>query len=313
MDEGLDFALRYPFSPGAKKTIEGIMLTERIVELALERIRKSLKGDSSARLVLHESDKKEEIASFAAARMILGHLRNPFLTTRFSVNESKVVRGHLDRERSQKTVDSVAAQFGIAARSEGGKLLLDLPTYLKYSVRDPHYRLVNRRLMNGFVEVNENEKRRLIEDAVKKHVEDIPLVKDPPDMIKEAGKRLISELPKSETRIVVKSGDHPPCIMRLLESMKKHENLPHHARWYLATYLLAINTNEEDIVRLYAALPDFSEKITKYQVAHAKKRGYSVPSCATVMTYGLCCAVCSIGSPINWHTLSKERKETIKR
>lgn len=312
MDGGLDFALKYPFSESARKTIDGISLTERIGDLALERIRKALKGENGPRMVFHETDKKEEIASFAAARMMLGYLRNPFLTTRFAVNESKTVRGYLDRD-DEKTVDAISSQFGIAAKKEGGKLLLDLPTYLKYSVRDPHYRLVNRRLLNGFVEINEGEKKRLIEEAVRKHVEDIPLVKDPPDLIKEAGKKLLAEIPKTESRIVVKAGDHPPCIMRLLESMKKHENLPHHARWYLATYLLAISTPEEEIVKLYAALPDFNEKITKYQVAHAKKKGYSVPSCATVMTYGLCCAVCGIGSPLNWHTLSRERKDSVKR
>jgi len=31
-----------------------------------------------------------------------------------------------------------------------------------------------------------------------------------------------------------------------------------------------------------------------------------------VMTYGLCCAVCRIGSPVNWHTLDDGRKKTIK-
>lgn len=312
MDEGLDFALRYPFSGSAKKAIEGITLTERIIDLGVERIRKALRGDSGARMVFHESDKKEDIASFAAARMILGYLRNPFLTTRFAVNESKTVRGHLDRGDG-RTVDLIAAQFGIATRKDGERLFLDLPTYLRYSVHDPHYRLVNRRIVNGMVEINDSEKKRLIESAVKKYVEDIPIVKNPPDMMKEAGKKLINELPKTESRIVVRAGDHPPCIMKLLESIKKHENLPHHARWYLATYLLAINTAEEDIVKVYTGLPDFNEKVTKYQVAHAKKKGYSVPSCATVMTYGLCCAVCSIGNPLNWHTLSKERKDSVKR
>jgi hypothetical protein len=78
MDEGLDFAVKYPFSDSARKGLEGIQLTDRIVELAVERIKKGIRGDDGARVVFHESDKKEEIASFAAARMILGHLRNPF-------------------------------------------------------------------------------------------------------------------------------------------------------------------------------------------------------------------------------------------
>jgi DNA primase large subunit len=119
-------------------------------------------------------------------------------------------------------------------------------------------------------------------------------------------------MPKSESKITIKVGDHPPCVMKLLEEAKKHENLPHHARWYLATYLLAIGTSEDDIAKIYSDLPDFSEKVTRYQVSHIKKKGYNVPSCSTVMTYGLCCAVCRIGHPMNWHGLSEDRKKSIK-
>ncbi len=311
MKEGLDFAVKYPFSESARKAIEGIALTERIVELAVERIKKSLVGSRSVKMLLHETDKKEEVASFAAARMILGQLRNNFLTNRFAVNEAKKTSDYLGKE-DEEIVNIVASQFGIYTKTEGKRTVIDLPTYVRFSVRDPHYRLINRKLYGGKVEINQNEKKRLIEEAVKKHNESIPLVKDPPELIKKAGERLIAEIPKSESKITVKIGDHPPCIMKLLEEAKKHQNLPHHARWYLATYLLAIGVSEDDITKLYADLPDFNEKITRYQVSHIKKKGYNVPSCATVMTYGLCCAVCRIGNPMNWHNLEEGRKILIK-
>jgi DNA primase large subunit len=311
--EGLDFAVRYPFSDSARKSIEGLVLTERIVDLAYERIMKALSSDKSAKMLLHESDKKEEIASYAAARMILGHLRNNFLTNRFAVNEAKRVSEHLAKE-DEATINAVAAQFGIKTTTEGRKLFIDLPTYVRYCVRDPHYRLINRRLFSGRVEITHKEKERLIEEAVKEHNQEIPLVKDPPDVIKKAGERLLAALPKTENQKLgaVKAGDHPPCIMRLLEEAKKHENLPHHARWYLATYLLSIGMSEDDITKIYSDLPDFSEKVTRYQISHIRKKGYNVPSCSTVMTYGLCCAVCRIGNPMNWHGLDEGRKRSIR-
>ncbi len=310
--DGLEFAVRYPFTPEAKKVIEGTSLTERMVELGLDRVRKALKGESSVRMAFRESDKREEIASFAAARMILGHLRNSFITGKFAVNESKIVRSHLEREE-EGTLKAVASHFGINTTKRKDRMVLDLPTYVKYSPHSPHYRLINRRLVKGSVEVTPAERNRLIEEAVKRHIENIPLVKDPPDIIKQAGKRLVEELPKNKTTITVKSGDHPPCIAKLLESAKKHQNLPHHARWYLATYLLTINMSEEEITAIYSNLPDFSDRVTRYQVAHARKKGYNVPSCATVMSYGLCCAMCRISNPLRWHSLSKDRKEAIKR
>jgi DNA primase large subunit len=310
--EEAEFALRYPFSPQAKTFIEDIELTENIVELGLERIKKALKGENTSRMVIHKAEKKEEIASFAAARMILGHLRNAFMTGKFAVNESKIVRSRLEKD-DEHTVEIVAAFFGIEVKDEDGKFVLDLPTYVRYNPRSPAYRLINRRIARGSVEISAKERNRLIEEAVKKHIERIPLVKNPPQIVKKAGERLLEELPKHQPTIKVKSGDHPPCIAKLLESAKKHENLPHHARWFLATYLLAINMDEEGIVGLYSNMPDFNEKVTRYQIAHARKKGYSVPACSTVMGYGLCCASCRIGTPLRWHSISSERKEAIKR
>lgn len=313
MEEGLDFALRYPFSDGARAALDGIALTERIVDIALERLRKALKGDKSVKMLLHDADKKEEIASYAAARMILGHMRNSYLTNSFAVNESKKVRDCLDKEDA-RTVDAVAAGFGIVTSTEGRKIQIGLPAYLRFSTRNPHYRLINRRLVSGRVEITYDEKKRLVEEAARKHIGSIPLVKDPPDMIKAAAAKLVAELPKTESRIIanVKDGDHPPCVMRLLEEMKKHQNLPHQARLFLATYLIAAGMGEDGINGLFSMLPDYSEKVTRYQLGHIRKKGYNVPSCATVMTYGLCCAVCRIGSPLNWHSLDEGRKKRIR-
>jgi DNA primase large subunit len=310
---GLDFAVRYPFSDAAKKAIADIQLTERIADLAVERIKKALAGQMSARVVLHESDKKEEIASFAAARMILGYLRNPFLTSRFAVNEAKTAHGWLDR--NEKEVEAVAQSFGISTMKEKERMRLRLPVYLRYSPRSVDYRITNRRLENGMVDITNHEKKRLVEEAIRKHVERIPLVRDPPDVIKNAGEKLLETLPKQEARgigAVMKVEDHPPCIDKLLEGLRKHQNLNHQARYYLATYFMAIGMKDDAIMQAFSDAPDFKEKTTAYQVGQIRKKGYSVPSCATVMTYGLCCAVCRIGSPLNWHTLGKERKDLIK-
>ncbi len=313
MAESLAFAARYPFSDSAKAALEDITLTERIADMALARLKKALKGDKSARMLLHDSDRKEDIAAYAAARMILGYMRNSYLTNSFAVNESKKVRDALDKEDA-RTLDSVASGFGIATEGEGNALTIDLPAYLKFSTRNPHYRLINRRLVHGRVEITFEEKKRLVEEAVKKHMESVPLVKDPPDLVKRAAERLLSELPKAETRIIanVREGDHPPCVMRLLEEAKKHQNLPHQARLFLATYLIAIGMKDEEILGLFSMLPDYSEKVSAYQVGHIRKKGYNVASCATVMTYGLCCAVCRIGSPLNWHSLDEARKKIIR-
>jgi len=316
-DKELDFAVKYPFTDEARKAIAGITLTESIADRGVERIKRALEGDMRASVSLRGSDKEESIASFAASRMILGFLRNPFLTSRFAVNEAKIAHGWLDRA-DEKEVDAVARIFGIATTPEKGLMLITLPVYLRFSPRSVDYRITNRRLIRGMVEITYHEKKRLVEEAVRKHVERIPLVKDPPELIKQAGEKLLDSLPKTQAGSGklpsgAKVEDHPPCVERLMESMRKHENLPHQARYFLATYLMAIGMNDDDIVQLFSDAPDFKEKITRYQVTQIRKRAYSVPSCATTLTYGLCVAVCRIGSPLNWHTLGKERKSLIKQ
>jgi len=229
------------------------------------------------------------------------------------VNESKIARGRIDKADAEER-ETVARGFGIATREEGGGIVLDLPAYLKYSPRSVDYLLINKRLAKGMVWIKESEKRRIMEEAVKKHIERLPFVRDAPESIVRAGERLIAELPKAPGRISAPMNvtDHPPCVEKLLESAQKHENIPHQARYFLATYLLEIKMPDDDIVQIFSNFPDYAEKITRYQVGQIKKKAYSVPACATVLGYGLCCAVCRIGSPLNWHTLDTARKEGIK-
>ena len=299
----LDFSVRYPFSAQAKEMLneKGTQLNERIIELASERIKKALKGESAKSSALHESGKIEELASFAAARMLLSFLRNRFITNKFAVAESKRVSGYLDSEPDE-TVNAVGKELGVLSKEENGKLLMEIPTYLKSSPRALPYRLINREIRDGSVIVTKKERVRLMEEAVRKRLEQTPILKDPPKEIRDAAEKLLSELPKTDLpQIIVKPGDYPPCVMKIMESVKKHENLNHQARWFLAVYLMAIGLEDEKIIDIYSNLPDFNERITKYQVEHARKKMYSVPSCATVTTWGFCCADCRIGTPLRWH------------
>jgi DNA primase large subunit len=301
--EDLDFAVRYPFSSQAKAALDSraTQLSESIVLMGSERIKRGLKGDSAKSAALHESDKINEIASFAAARMLLAFLNNRFITNKFAVAESKRVSAYLDSERDEAIIERVGQELGFAARREGQFFLVPIPIYLSFSPRALPYKLINREIRNGNVVTSPHERVRLMEEAVRKRLERVPLLKDPPKIISDAGKALVSELPKTDLpQVQVKPGDYPPCIIKLLDSVKKHENLNHQARWFLCVYLMAAGLSDEEIIGLYSNLPDFSERITTYQVQHARKKGYTVPACATVTTWGFCCADCRIGSPLYW-------------
>ena len=98
--------------------------------------------------------------------------------------------------------------------------------------------------------------------------------------------------------------EYPPCIKHAMEIINKGENLPHSARFMLATYMLAIGKSEEQVIEIFKNSPDYNEKITRYQVEHlAGMKGshikYSVPSCDRLRTEDLCYAVKECENLIN--------------
>ena len=65
--------------------------------------------------------------------------------------------------------------------------------------------------------------------------------------------------------------------------------------------------DSEKILELFSNFPDFKEKISRYQIEHAKKQAYVSPACGTVRGYGLCVANCRIGNPLNWRSKSLQK------
>jgi DNA primase large subunit len=297
----LDFAVKYPFSADAKEAMADMDVTDEIVEKAVRLILASLGGELPPKAYAEDYEKKEDIAAYAVARMILGTMRNRYIIGKFSVAVSKLARKSINSESSEG-IRKLLEEFKIRIKSSE----IYIADYLRFTPRDTHYSLFNRDFSNGWVKIKESEKQRIIEEAVRKHVEDVPFVKTPLPIIKKAIERIEREMPKrEERRIAIKEGDYPPCIVYLLEEVKKHHNLPHHARWFLAVYLIAGGMDDEQIISIFSNFPDFSEKITRYQIVHARKRGYSVPTCATIASYGLCRADCGIKSPLGWRRRRK--------
>lgn len=293
----LDFAVKYPFFSDAKKAIGEIEVTDEMMEKAVRLILASLSTGISSKQYVQDYEKKEDIAAYALARMILGAMKNRYLTNNFSIAVSKFARKSINYENTEN-IKRLLDEFGIRIR-EGEIYIVD---YLRFSPRDQHYTLFNREFHRGWVRINENEKKRIIEEAVKKHVEDIPLLKNPSKEIVKAIKQIEKEMPKRERKVQIKPGEYPPCVVHMLDEVKKHHNLPHQARFFLAVYLIEAGMKDEEIISIFSNLPDFQEKITKYQVAHARRHEYTVPSCSTVMSYGLCRADCMIKNPLNWRS-----------
>ncbi len=296
------FSSKYPFTSEAKQKVDSssLELNDEIMERAVQRVVSALKGEGAPAYRLHPSDELLELGSYAAARMMLAHLRNRFLTGRFAVAEAKRASSFM-RSDSEENLRKLGDELGITPAESEGKLVLPVAQYVSFSPRSVDYRLIFRNVSNGYVEVRRPEVIRLMEEAVKTRMEELKHIQNPPKIIQEYSKKLMALVPKEAVmKMSFREGDNPPCIERLLEQLKEHQNLNHQARLALAIYLLTKNVSIGKVQSIFSNFPDYDEKKTKYQLEHIVKRGYSMPACATLLSYGLCVADCRIGTPLRW-------------
>ncbi|MFH2106083.1 MAG: hypothetical protein ABII22_02395 [Candidatus Micrarchaeota archaeon] len=300
--ENLDFAVKFPFTDEAKQAIEkmGIQLNEMIVAKAVERIKNDISGKAATKFDLHENEKIEEIASYAAARVLLGYMRNRYLTNKFAVAESKVMASSI---KTDEDIERIEKMFNINKTATEKESYLSLPSFLKFAPKSIDYKIINRKIVDGKVLINAREEIRILEEAMRRHLEKIPHVGNPPKSIRDAENELKELLPKIEPQnFSLDAGENPPCIEKIFERTSKHENLSHQERFFLGVYLMNRRMDVEKIIQIFSNLPDYDERITRYQVEHMVKRGYVTPACSKILSYGLCCANCRIGTPLNWRS-----------
>jgi len=253
-----------------------------------------------------EGARQEELAIYAGARMIVSVTNNRYLINRYAVAEAKRASDYLssDESRHPEYLEMVSAEFGVKFTQAGkGKgFLVPLPAYLSFTPRSFDYKLTNRQVAAGLVSVTRHERVRILEEAVRKRIEaSLPIRAEFPAEVKEGGARMLSLIPKLEIAAVkVGQENYPPCIKKLTEDLSLNINLPHSARLALAIYLVNAGAPAEKVVEYFRGAPDFSEKTTRYQVGYIRGKKYSMPSCSTMDSYGICIADCRCGTPMRY-------------
>jgi DNA primase large subunit len=314
----LDFACRYPFTKeGKQATIENeIQISGEIAERAVGRILNSMKWrEKGGRGIYdptyaHVSDKLMEIGSYGAARMILAYLKNRHITNSFAVGEAKKAYYYITGDRaSGGDIEKLREEFGVRPEAFEGKKVLPLAKYVEFAPRSLDYRLVNRSVKSGFVEINEREGLRLLQEAIKARIERVGIIKNAPEAIRMNADKLMKSLPRAApSKMSFREGDNPPCIEKLLEAARTHQNLGHQARWSLAVYLINKGVGYEKILEVFSNFPDYDERIAGYQIKHAINRNYTMPACSMMLSYGLCVANCRIKSPLGWDEWKKKKR-----
>ncbi len=280
--------------------------------LVLDRAEKRLEEAlSKGRVSYNEMDEKAEILSFPVSNMILSLTGEERARRRFALAEAKRAYELLRQEPAEKLEHIARGTFDWKVRKmdvQLGKRVYDfaigLTDFLRNAVflREPKWKLPNRVLDHGFVYATRDEAARLMEEEVRTRIVErtakppavIPMLLQPRVeqtkglIVKWLGVAAIYELPKVPVPEAM-----PPCVRHLVEQLGEGKNVAHMGRFTLASFLVNIGADEEEIVRAFKPASDFSERMTRYQVEHiAGKRGgrtkYTCPMCTTLKTHGVC-------------------------
>ena len=314
---GNDDLAKYPFLEEAGKYIK-----ETHFELEdfdrfefshiIERAKKRIEQEVIEGKVFTELEKFDiEIFTFLVSLIIMKYIGIDSAIKKFSLFEAMRIEQFLtsdllrEKDLTKKhlllfRIFNELFQLDVKFDDGNSKLFqMKISDYLKRAIEfnEIEWKLINRAVNNGYVYLDGDETVRLIRSEISKlmynKIREISL-NQTPNQITITAKSIIKKI-TPQFKPSNKTIDLPPCIKHALELLNKNENLPHSARFMLATYMLYKGKSIDEVVLLFQNAPDYNEKITRYQVEHlAGKKGsqtkYSVPTCSKLTNENLCYA-----------------------
>ncbi|MXR51547.1 DNA primase regulatory subunit PriL [Halovenus sp. WSH3] len=309
---------RYPFLQSAREAVEAadvdlvtvVREEEAVRTRALDRVETAL--DSGRVGAPHRRD-RVELLSYPVARVLVSLIDEHVLTRKYARAEAATAHERFEaeftettelksRDREQLSIRTLLAEFGMTegVRETDDAYSVAVGTYLAYATeeRGDEWRLVNRTLRDGEIELSESELLVLIRQAIRDRVDEgLPL--SVPDAIAshldaecEQIRERLADLDLTRDIDTVVPDLFPPCMTALLDQVQKGEHLEHHSRFAIATFLTTIGMTTDEIVELFQVNPGFGEEATRYQVDHIRGKTspteYSPPACSTMQSYGDC-------------------------
>jgi len=264
----------------------------------------------------HPTDRfgvKLAVAGYALARVLVSCIRDRVMIDRLCRYEAQ--RAYdliLDEEPGKKAY--IAESVGMPLKSE-----IPLVSYIELvsGMREDRWRLVNRVLSAGNVQVRAEEGDELLRERIRFILHrQLPLAI--PESICAAIAPATSRIKVSyqqhmlEQFGTVDEGSFPPCMQALIAALTAGTNITHSGRFSLTAFLHNIGMEGTQIVELFCRAPDFDVAKTLYQVEHISGRGgteYTAPACAAMRTTGLCIRrdrTCEqVSHPLSYYKLKK--------
>lgn len=333
--EEISHLSRYPFLTRASEYVASRnyaiaeILTSRGFDLARGRARsrvlQALKG-----AIISDATNPDiaELLSYPIARIIVSCIDDPFLTRPYALAEAKLANERMGQEKNHETLQEIGRDFNINATITLPDFNVHFTDYVRGAagLRALEWKLVNRRLESGYVNITKMEYARLLQEAIRGRILAALPLKVPAafcDFLKEYIDEIKINLEERKSQYSeeglgeVEPQLFPPCIIHLLSAAQSGTNLAHSSRFSLTSFLLNIGLSVDQIVQMFNVSPDFNEEMTRYQVEHisgATGTVYKSPSCATMITYGNCYGkneLCKyIGHPLSYYRKLKQKRES---
>lgn len=304
---------RYPFLPEAAEFVRGTKATphdllsdpayERARAAGIERARSGVEKSAipEARLG-SETDAEIFILSFVVAKMAVAAVGDPYAARRYALAEAVNAYESMENDEPENVM-KVAHFFGFDVRNYGERFHVHFGTYLRnMPTRKDEWKLANRTMKRGYVELGKREFARLVQEALRHHLEKQLSDIEPDEEIKSLLKKEVAAIKTAveaqKSKFEAKSfgavdvNRFPPCMKKILAMAQQGMNVPHAGRFAITSFLHKIGMSSDEILKLFGQSPDFDESKSRYQIEHITGKisstEYTPPACATMKTYGVC-------------------------
>ena len=338
-------AAKYPFLKVGLNLLEALNLQlddlagptyTKVVDRAKDRVIEAIvKGEVSAQL----ADPQTELLSYPIAVMYVTLIGEQFLNRRYSLSEAVRAYNLLQEEYEERIIQIAQDEFGWDIRQDPENidgimhnLKVNFRDYLRVAAgfHESKWKLVNRKMTDGYVSITGVEAARLLQVEVEKWVNE--RVATPSnfklpqplqarlDEIRKVFEENRSKLGGSALPAEVMNEAFPPCINYCLEGLLAGRRASHMERFALTSFLVNIGMPLDQMVSFYTDVTDFDEALTRYQIEHiagmkGNRTKYTPPTCNTLRTHGVCRnpnSLCkTVVHPLSYYR--KKAKRIIKR
>jgi len=309
------YLARYPFLPTTREYVRkrGVTINDLSSELYAPVLQRAISRVELAIRYGFVNDRSREteveILSFPLAVFLVTCILDRTISKRYAMAEAERCSELLLDEPNQVVERIADDSFGLKLKALTHVLgthiydfCLDFSDYIRLASHFSNlsWKLVNKTLCLGQVYLLKTEAvsilKLLAETNILRAINESGDV-SPPQFLKQhlaEIKNMVTVKEKEEGVIARFSLEAlPPCIKSIYKRLVEGESLPHFARFTLTSFLLNVGLTRREVLHLFSRLPDFDERLSRYQIDHIAGSGggvkrYTSPSCRTLQTHRLC-------------------------